>query len=169
MDYKMTQPCDNCPFRKGTCMRLKRGRVVEIGQVVLNGRGEFPCHKTVEHEDDGDGETVPVYDDKTQHCAGALIFALRQRQPSQMVRIAVRLGMLDEEKLMANQDMVFASFSAWMKHMVSPQIRILDNSVDSGKKSSTMTANDSGHLGRAARPVRKVDAPGNNVEATPRR
>lgn len=90
------------------------------------------------HEDDDEEGSCPVFDDNTQHCAGALIFALRLRQPSQMMRIVQRLGMLDEDKLMASQHLVFANFAAWLKHLISPHACDLNNVVDSGPKKSTM-------------------------------
>lgn len=58
------------------------------------GRGEFPCHKTAEVID---GEYIAT--DKSVHCAGALIFAEKQEAPTQMMRIAERLGMYDRRKL----------------------------------------------------------------------
>jgi hypothetical protein len=98
LSYKMTTPCDSCPFRKSGGVRLAPGRAREIiGAVLSNPGGTFGCHKTVDYgdgyDDEGDGGKA--------HCAGALIFAEKQRKATQMTRWAERLGLYDAAKLMA--------------------------------------------------------------------
>lgn len=106
--YAMTSPCDNCPFRSDVKPYIRAARVVEIRQSLE--RSEFPCHKTVEY--DGDGESLRSRDEI--HCAGALILLEREGQPSQMMRISERLGMYDRSKL--NMDApVYESFEAMVK------------------------------------------------------
>lgn len=88
--YGLTKPCANCPFRSdGSGVRLTRGRTIEIERALV--RSSFHCHKT----------TGPRHDDmsNTQHCAGALILLEKLERPSQMMRIAERLGMYDRRKL----------------------------------------------------------------------
>lgn len=86
----MTTPCPECPFlRKNnfTYASLKR-----------HASGEFACHKQCKLSEDG------VYvkrNEKTQHCAGALIFLEKHDPPQshQMMRICERLGAYDYTKL----------------------------------------------------------------------
>jgi len=89
MHYKMTKPCDECPFLKGSWF--------EFNRLMEHASGEFPCHKACDNNDDGDFVEKP--DNKTPHCAGALIFLEKQNRPHQMMRIAERLGMYDMTKL----------------------------------------------------------------------
>lgn len=106
--YAMTSPCDNCPFRSDVKPYIRAARVVEIRQSLM--RSEFPCHKTVEYDDDGDA----VRSNAEIHCAGALILLEREGQPFQMMRIAERLGIYDASKL--NMDApVYESFNAMVK------------------------------------------------------
>jgi hypothetical protein len=124
MDYTMTQPCAACPFRRGTPMRLREGRVLEITDMLLSLRGgEFPCHKTVEYPDDYDAERDGDHMDGKLHCAGALIFAEKNETQTQMMRICHRLGLYDPEKLMGDQavvDQVFDTVEEAMAHLTSP-------------------------------------------------
>lgn len=93
MNYDRKTPCDNCPFRSDKPFELRPGRVREIERSLV--RGEFPCHKTTTHDEDGDLHAT----DKSQHCAGALILLEKLDQPSQMMRISERVGMYDRTKL----------------------------------------------------------------------
>jgi hypothetical protein len=90
--YGLTTPCSNCPFRTDIPPFLRPGRVAEIRRGLV--RGEFPCHKTVEHNGDGEPDTS-----RSVHCAGALILLEKTGKSSQMMRIAERLGMYDRLKL----------------------------------------------------------------------
>lgn len=56
---------------------------------------EFPCHKTTKFDDNG--EWVPSKNEI--HCAGALILLEKVDCPSQMMRIAERLGIYDRRNL----------------------------------------------------------------------
>lgn len=89
MNYDMTKPCDECPFLKGSGFKLARLR--------QHASGEFPCHKACKVDDDS-GNFV-ARNDKTPHCAGALIFLEKRNQPHQMMRICERIGMYDRTKL----------------------------------------------------------------------
>lgn len=96
-------------------MMLTKKRIKEIaGMMTSKDGGAFPCHKTLDYSGDGDG----LYRETSQHCAGALIFAEKNGNSTQMMRIAERLGMYDAAVLMANQenvDMVFDSISEMKK------------------------------------------------------
>ncbi len=102
MNYTMTKPCPECPFRRdgegAKPVRLLPARVEEIAGLMLGGRGDFPCHKTTEPDDsDEDGGRCVTKD--SVHCAGALIFAEKNETSTQMMRVAGRLGMYDPTKL----------------------------------------------------------------------
>lgn len=101
MKYDLTRPCPECPFSLAdTAVRLTRDRAHEIVQAILNQDASFPCHKTVDYDDDedgNDGRTVAT----SQHCAGAMRFLEDRNRPNQMMRIAERLGFYDASKLEA--------------------------------------------------------------------
>lgn len=95
----MTEPCDQCPFLKGSPLNktLSRSRLKEMAS------GAFPCHKACKVDEDSG--YVPR-NDKTPHCAGALIYNEKRHTPNQMMRIAERLRMYDRTKLNMNADVI---------------------------------------------------------------
>ena len=82
MKYTMTTPCDSCPFREGTIMKLTEDRIIEIESLFgpSNGGqgGQFPCHKTVDYDHE---EDEPRNESHDVHCAGALIYAEQHESP----------------------------------------------------------------------------------------
>lgn len=90
MKYTLTEPCDACPFLKGSGFTL--------GNLKRHASGEFACHKACDIDEES-GEFHEKKNGKTPHCAGALIFLERRNQPHQMMRICERLGMYDRTKL----------------------------------------------------------------------
>lgn len=102
--YGMMTPCAHCPFRSDITPFLRPERVDEIRRSLV--RAEFPCHKTTEHDDDGE-YVGPTREEI--HCAGALIMKEKLGESSQMMRIAERLGMYDPSKL----DMGAPVFNDW--------------------------------------------------------
>jgi hypothetical protein len=101
MHYTMTKPCPECPFRRTEgAVRLRTGRIEEVAGSMLGGRSGFPCHlTTVPVADAAEGECDRVVTADSVHCAGALIFAEKNGQSTQMMRIAGRLGLYDSSKL----------------------------------------------------------------------
>ena len=92
MNYTMREPCDACPFLKGSGFAWR--------SLVAHASGEFACHKTCDLNDKDDGSVFePKQNGKSLHCAGALIFLEKQNNPHQMMRIVERLGMYDRRKL----------------------------------------------------------------------
>ncbi len=89
MRYNLTTPCAACPFLIGNGFTYR--------SLVLHASGEFACHKACKVDED-EGTFVPR-NEKTPHCAGALIFLEKQDRPHQMMRICERLGMYDRTKL----------------------------------------------------------------------
>lgn len=94
MNYDMREPCDECPFLEHQALPVKRLRQF--------ASGEFPCHKACNVED---GKFVPR-NDKTPHCAGALIFNELRNTPHQMMRICERIGLYDRTKLNMDAEVV---------------------------------------------------------------
>jgi len=90
MKYTLTKPCDACPF----LAKMRRGYTMR--KLLGFASGAFPCHKTAEIDDET-GEFQVTRD--SQHCAGALIFLEKRDAPSQIMRIAERLGIYDRTKL----------------------------------------------------------------------
>lgn len=104
MKYTQTSPCGNCPFLKEGGIRLHPERAREIADNMLSTEGAtFACHKTAIDSDDENGRTEGP---DSLHCAGALIFAEKNGNATQMMRICERLGMYDASKL-KNQHLVF--------------------------------------------------------------
>lgn len=95
MKFTLRKPCANCPFRSDIDGFLRPDRAAEIVHTITVGDGTFSCHKT--NDIDDEGETIETQ--KTQHCAGALIFLEHDDNPNQMMRIAERLGIYDRHKL----------------------------------------------------------------------
>lgn len=92
MKYTMTTPCDNCPFRRDTPL----GKSTTARRLAEFASAAFHCHKTGTKDEEG-SNFIPTED--SQHCAGALIYLEKRNRPSQMMRIAERLGMYDRSKL----------------------------------------------------------------------
>jgi hypothetical protein len=89
------RPCDQCPFRRVGGVRLRATRITEIARAVLGpAGGSFTCHKTTGFL----GPVRPKY--KDQQCAGAFIFAEKHDAPTQLMRIAERLGLYNAAALM---------------------------------------------------------------------
>lgn len=92
--YRLIRPCAHCPFRNDIPGYLREARVYEIEDGLV--RGSFPCHETTAPEGD-DGERPETGDEG--HCAGALILLEKLERPSQLMRIAERIGLYDRRKL----------------------------------------------------------------------
>lgn len=90
MKYSQTTPCKECPFLNS----MKRGFTIKrLSEFASN---EFPCHKSATLDDEN---SEYVANNKSVHCAGALIFNEKRNKPNQMMRIAERLGIYDYTKL----------------------------------------------------------------------
>jgi hypothetical protein len=90
MKYTQTTPCKECPFLKSMAHGFTIRRLSEFAS------GPFPCHKSAVIDEEEGGFTAT---EKSVHCAGALIFLEKRKQPNQMMRIAERLGLYDYRKL----------------------------------------------------------------------
>ncbi len=113
MKWDMKKPCATCPFLKVGGIRLMTERIEEIAGGMLDSRGHiFPCHVTVDYGDredsDDNSSYIPSAADK--HCAGALIFAEKNGNTTQMMRISERIGFYDASKLMTDKEAVDSVF-----------------------------------------------------------
>jgi hypothetical protein len=95
MKYSMTTPCDHCPFLDTP--QMKRG--FKLSRLKAFAESEFPCHQTADTVEDEDGFSEYRANDKSVHCAGALIFNEKRGHANQMMRICKRLGIYDASKL----------------------------------------------------------------------
>lgn len=92
MRFDLKKPCGNCPFKSEGGIRLHPGRAQDIGEMMESfDGGSFTCHKTSKH--DGEGEAYTAND--SQHCAGALIYAMKKDNFTQSMRLAERLRIWD--------------------------------------------------------------------------
>lgn len=112
MNYKLTKPCDLCPFRND------EGRLYVAPEVLIGmAQGEFCCHKTGVAVEDEEGMSQIEPTENSQHCAGALIFLEKIGEPHQMMRICERLGMYDASKL----DMAAPVFNSFEEAEKAPR------------------------------------------------
>jgi len=95
MKYTMTSPCDQCPFLNTP--QMKRG--FKLARLKAFAESGFPCHQTASAVEDEDGFSEFHANDKSVHCAGALIFNEKRGYANQMMRICERLGFYDASKL----------------------------------------------------------------------
>lgn len=110
MNFDMTNPCAECPFRNDRPGYITPERAREIMRGITDLQQTFTCHKTTVESDtddsDEDGQGDMIDGPNPQHCAGALILLEKLEQPNQMMRIAERLGMYDRRKLNMNAPVV---------------------------------------------------------------
>jgi hypothetical protein len=99
----MASPCETCPFLREGGVRLLPGRVLRVAGDMLRADGPpFFCHKTLQYGD----EYVEVTTE-SQHCAGALLFAVNHSQETSVMRQARRLGW--DPATLRGHDRVFGS------------------------------------------------------------
>lgn len=105
MKYTMKTPCKECPFLKGSPLNMTLPKKRLHGFAI----GEFVCHKSAElrepDEETGEGGGFTARaDGESVHCAGMLITLERLNRPTQMMRVAERLGLYDRSKLDMSAD-----------------------------------------------------------------
>jgi len=64
----MVRPCKHCPFRRDVRPFLHPERGYELAVISQNPYTSFECHKTTEHDDEGNGYAV----ESSKQCAGFL-------------------------------------------------------------------------------------------------
>lgn len=112
--YGLRAACAKCPFRTDVPPYLRPGRAAEIAKALREG-GEFPCHETTERRVDEAGEAYLADGARSRFCAGAMATMLTEGQPNQMLRIAIRLGWLDPDRLAAADIPVHPSLADWVR------------------------------------------------------
>ena len=109
--FEMTAPCENCPFLRDTGVRLLPGRTTAIATNMLRSDGgPFFCHKTVDYHDEA---AYGALTSDSQHCVGALLFALKQKRETLIMRQARRLGW--DPAPLRGHERVFDSLEEWLK------------------------------------------------------
>lgn len=107
MRFDLTNPCSDCPFLKQGGIRVHPERVREIAGGMLDSQGVmFACHKTVDYDREDENVDPLPGGKQERHCAGALIFAEKNGNATQTMRITERLGLYDRRKL-TGQELVF--------------------------------------------------------------
>lgn len=110
-DVVMGAPCARCPFRKDVPIYLRLERREEIARSLADGR-DFPCHATVNHTEDEDGEyEADVTGSKL--CAGAMRSLMLAGGSNQNLRIAERLGILDVDAVAEGAGAAVWSLPEW--------------------------------------------------------
>lgn len=96
MNFNLTRPCGNCPFRVEGAIELRPGRLAGIVRALLaDDRSSFLCHKTT-HRKRAEQSV----------CAGAMVYLLKAGRPSVAMRLAFRFQMLDLDALRAQAALV---------------------------------------------------------------
>lgn len=73
MKHDRIDPCNFCPFRKGSAQGWLGTYTPELILSHIMGETPFPCHITVDYENPNWRETLFTADTKVQACAGFLI------------------------------------------------------------------------------------------------
>jgi hypothetical protein len=70
----MKEPCKHCPFRRDVTPFLTPERADEISGLTWNRYNEFPCHKTIDFDDEGDSFATA----ESLTCAGFLAMQISE-------------------------------------------------------------------------------------------
>jgi hypothetical protein len=70
------KPCIHCPFRRDVKPFLHPARGEELAYLTEDRYAEFHCHKTLGHDDEGDGDTMVV--PTSLICAGFLTMQINE-------------------------------------------------------------------------------------------
>lgn len=117
MNNDLTKPCSGCPFRKdGKGVKLGAERIKDLAAGISKGHG-FACHKTVNYQDEGDGEER-TYSSGEQLCAGALAFGLNTGDEitDRVVQIRLHCNAGKIAKIREAQKDVYSSTEEWVKN-----------------------------------------------------
>lgn len=105
MKYMMKKPCDSCPFVIAHEFHLTAERVEEL----RDNRGEFPCHQTVDYNQDWEEWDEDEYDgvapqhrntENESHCVGHLIVSWADWGGfNQIQAMTARMGEFKPEEL----------------------------------------------------------------------
>lgn len=99
--YRLKSPCSKCPFRKGSTIDLRPGRLEGIvSDLLANDKSTFTCHNTLstsrsdsKADEDGDESLAAIdYRNGEKMCAGAAAYLMKVRRPSVGMRYAMHSG-----------------------------------------------------------------------------
>lgn len=98
--YVQPTACNDCPFNEsgpGRVLRdsLGHGRWTGIQQDIAMEK-VFHCHKTVTHDEDGDGEQIITGNERV--CAGALAFQRQHNCVPSGIQVIERLTAMREKR-----------------------------------------------------------------------
>lgn len=103
MKFTLKRMCKNCPFLKGTNMELSPGRMEGIVEHLQSDYNVFPCHKTTQHDEDEEGESITVPNDKEQACMGSIAYMQKHHGVLPVLaRLAIRAGTLSHATIEIN-------------------------------------------------------------------
>lgn len=108
--FALKKPCVDCPFRSDRKPFITAARAADISEGNMAADRHFYCHKTVELDKTGQHCANP---NSALHCAGYLIMSWNMGQPSQMARIAGRIGLYKPEEYSGT---VFETPAEMIKH-----------------------------------------------------
>ena len=74
LEYFVKKPCKHCPYRKDVKPYLRASRGEELAYHAQNQYNSFSCHKTTEHDDEGE----VIVTGKAQECAGFLTLQIAE-------------------------------------------------------------------------------------------
>ncbi len=75
-NWYMKKPCKHCPFRKDVKPFLHPDRAYQLAEAASNPFNSFTCHKTIDHDDDGEGIITEV----SKECAGFLTIRAQETE-----------------------------------------------------------------------------------------
>lgn len=115
--FDLRSPCDDCPFR--TDAPMHEGIMSELPQKILlleSGNLAHTCHKTDPRADCAPERRAPP-GSPIQHCAGAIIMALKIDKWQHIMTRGLLAGKFDHERLNINAP-VFSSPMAMLAHYI---------------------------------------------------
>lgn len=77
MSYYRKKPCSQCPFRRDVKPFLHPERAYDIAIHAQNPYNSFPCHKTLEHDEDDEG-SYSYAGAESKECAGFLTLRAKE-------------------------------------------------------------------------------------------
>ena len=96
MNFNLTRPCANCPFRTEPRFYLGRERAEGIAELLMDDHSTFHCHETIDYSKVNGEDRLPdgcgIGDRDTEHCAGAAIILQKIGRPNSGMRLARMAG-----------------------------------------------------------------------------
>jgi hypothetical protein len=106
-------PCEMCPFREHGGVKLSRARAREIIRGLTEEERAFPCHETIEYDDDlprGFRATR-----KSRHCYGAAVLLLAIKRPNLSLKLAQAMKLFHPRQLKASNVRTALTIGEWFR------------------------------------------------------